>query len=230
MKSQHVLITGFIFFTLGLLGQDRTNKAVDSLYKEDQFYIGTVYNLIGKKPKGLTQNGFSLGFHLGYVKDMPLNKKRTIAIGLGLGYATNSYIQNMLIRKNDLGDFTYSILNDEDFNKNKFSDHVIELPIEFRWRTSTVESYKFWRIYTGLKLGYVFASRSKFKSDQGNLRYNGIKDYNNFQYGATISLGYNTWNIFMYYGLNTVFTDKAKIDNDVIDMNTIKIGLQFYIL
>lgn len=228
------------FFTLILVAvsvmqiaaQDFTSKVKDSLYKEDQFYIGTTYNVIGRGSSDVKQTGFSLGFYLGFIKDMPINKRRNLAIGLGLGYATNSYIQNILIDQDANGNSSFSLINDNAvrFSNNKFSEHVIELPLELRWRTSTVTSYKFWRIYAGVKLAYVVDNRSKFEGSPSAIRQSNIQEYNRFQYGPTLSLGYNTWNIYAYYGLNSVFSD-AVLDTGVsLDINVIKLGIIFYIL
>ncbi|SEP77855.1 hypothetical protein SAMN05421824_0291 [Hyunsoonleella jejuensis] len=230
--KQPLIALVFTFFATLMFSQEITSKVVDSLYKEDQFYIGTTYNVLGGKPNDLKQNSFSLGFHLGFVKDMPINKRRNKAIGIGLGYSTNSYIQNMLIQQDNSGNFNYSIIDGEtvSFTKNKFSEHVIELPIEYRWRTSTTTTYKFWRIYTGFKLGYVFANRSKFKGSLGELKYSNNEDFNNVQYGLTLSVGYNTWNVFVYYGLNPIFSDSAQLNGEALEMNAVKIGLMFYVL
>ena len=81
-----------------MYSQEEGEKIVDSLYREDQFYAGVTYNLLGKMPSGVSQNGFSSGFHLGFIRDMPINEKRNIAFGLGVGYSTNSFNQNILIR------------------------------------------------------------------------------------------------------------------------------------
>lgn len=230
--KQSLVVLVLTLFTTFMFSQEITSKVVDSLYKEDQFYIGTTYNVLTNRPDGLKQNSFSLGFHLGYIKDMPINKRRNKAIGIGLGYSTNSYIQNMLIQQDNSGTFNYSIIDDTtiNFTKNKFSEHVIELPIEYRWRTSTATDYKFWRIYVGVKLGYVFSNRSKFEGDLGELKYSNNPGFNNFQYGLTLSTGYNTWNVFVHYGLNSIFDDTAQINGEPIDMNALKVGLIFYIL
>jgi len=222
----------FIAFFQGSYSQETESKAVDSLYKEDQFYAGITYNILSKKPDHLSQNGFSLGFHLGFIKDMPLNKKRNFAIGVGLGYSANSFNQNLQITKSTSGNiYSYSILDDvSTYSKNKFSEHLIELPIEFRWRTSNATDYNFWRIYTGFKIGYVFASTSKYIGDPEPLKYSGIKDFNEFQYGLSLCVGYNTWNFYLYYALNPIFSNNAKLDGQKLDMNTVKIGLMFYIL
>ena len=226
-----------IYISIFLIGfqwsfsQETERKVVDSLYKEDQFYAGITYNLLGKKAVDLSQNGFSLGFHLGYIKDMPINKKRNIALGIGIGYSANSFNQNLLVNKDNSGTLSYSVLDDADtYSKNKFSEHLIELPIEFRWRTSNETEYKFWRIYTGFKIGYVFTSTTKYEGDLGSFKYKGITDFNDFQYGLTLSAGYNTWNFYVYYALNPIFSTTAKLDGQTIDMNAIKIGLMFYIL
>jgi len=40
--------------------------AVDSLYREDQFYIGFTYNSLFNKPAEVSQNKFSSGFSGGF--------------------------------------------------------------------------------------------------------------------------------------------------------------------
>jgi len=207
-------------------------KVLDSLYKEDQFYIGVTYNLLAYKPKGVSQNGFSSGFHFGFTKDMPINKRRNMAIGLGLGLSFNSFNHNLLIEKKEDNTIEFNVLNDAEtaFTKNKFSMHLVEVPLEFRWRTSTAEDYMFWRIYTGFKFGYVFSNGSKFRGDPRNIKLNNIDAFNKFQYGINLSVGYNTWNFYAYYALNPIFKSDSKINATTIDAKALKIGLMFYIL
>lgn len=223
-------ITFILLNTLPSIAQNFNSKIIDSLYKEDQFYAGVSYNLLGNKPTDINQNGFSLGFHLGFIKDMPINEKRNVAIGIGFGYSANSLNHNLLVNEDSNG-YSYSVLEDPNtFSKNKFSNHLLELPIEFRWRTSNPNEYDFWRIYTGFKLGYVLGNTTKYNGDLGNLKNKGIKDFNDFQYGLTLSLGYNVWNLYCYYALNPIFSNNADLNGDQIDMKAIKIGLMFYIL
>ncbi len=220
-----------IFFLQEIKAQDFENKDIDSLYREDQFFIGVTYNILGNRPDALSQNGFSSGFHLGFIRDMPINKDRNIAIGLGFGYSTNSFNQNLLVSKDDQGMTSLDIIDDSNtYSKNKFSNHIIEFPLEFRWRTSTATDYNFWRVYTGFKLSYIFAYRTKYKGDLGNLIFNDIDVLNKLQYGLTLSAGYNTWNLYLYYALNPIFSDTIKLNGNDLNMNAIKVGLMFYIL
>ena len=227
-----VLVLVFIcFFIQEFKAQDIVNKDLDSLYREDQFYIGVVHNFFENTPRGFSQTGFSPGFNFGFIRDMPINKDRTLAIGLGLGYSINSFNQNLLINKDDLGTISYTILEDSNtFSKNRFTTHLLEAPFEFRWRTSTAADYNFWRFYAGFKFSYMFANKTKYRGNLGNFNFANIDTFNKLQYGLTLSAGYNTWNIYVCYTLNPIFSNDVKLNGEDLNMNIIKAGLIFYIL
>lgn len=205
--------------------------AIDSLYREDQFYLNITYNALQKRPDGIKQNKLSPGFSFGFLRDMPINKKRTFALAAGLGYSLGIYNQNLGISDAGAGINSYQVLDsDISFSKNKFSLHFVDLPIEFRWRDSTPESHVFWRIYTGLKLSYLFYDQYKSQTSIGDFKLSNNKDFNQFHYGIYIAVGWNTWNFYAYYGLNPLLKNSAKIEGKSIDMNTANFGLMFYIL
>ena len=204
-------------------------EAVDSLYREDQFYIGVTYNTLQNRPIGVTQNNFTPSFSIGILRDMPINKARNKAIAAGLGYSLNSYNQNILISENN-GNPQYSAIPDGTFfDKNKLTLHSLDIPIEYRWRTSVPETHKFWRIYTGLKLSYLFNTQSNYEDSQISYAVTGNPDINKFQYGTYLSVGYNTVNFNIYYGLNPIFKS-AELNGRAIEMNTLNFGFMFYIL
>jgi len=204
-------------------------EAVDSLYREDQFYFGVTYNTLQKRPLGVIQNKFTPSFSIGFLRDMPINKERNKAIAAGLGYSLNSYNQNILISENN-GIPVYSNIQDGTlFDTNKLSLHSIDLPIEYRWRTSVPITHKFWRIYTGFKLSYLFYTHSKYEDSQTSYLVTGNADINKIQYGTYLSVGYNTVNFNIYYGLNPIFKS-ALINGRAIEMNTLNFGFMFYIL
>lgn len=230
MKYLVLLFIIPLFSTISVAQESTSvNTVIDSLYREDQFYLGVTYNLLSKKPNGISQNGFSSGVHFGFIRDMPINKRRNKAIGLGLGLSVNSYIQNLLISQ-DSKTLGFTVLNDDtDYTKNKFNTYVIEMPLQYRWRTSTATQYSFWRIYTGVKFGYVLANNTKFEGSPENINLKNTEVFNTLQYGLTFCAGYNTWNFYLYYGLNDIF-DTATVNAEPIDMTAIKVGLMFYIL
>ena len=201
-------------------------------YREDQFYTSVTYNILNNKPKEVAQSGFSSGFHLGFIRDMPINEKRNFAIGLGIGLSTNSYNQKNVLIEEVNKEVSFRIIDESEYNvsKNKFTTYFVEVPLELRWRTSTASDYNFWRIYTGFKVGYLLYNSTKFKSEITTEKLSNINEFNKFQYGLTLSAGYGTWNFHVYYGLNSIFNDTVKLDGEAIDMKSLKIGLMFYIL
>ena len=208
--------------------QSNTEIGSDSLYREDQIYVGVTYNALNNLPTGVSQNSFSTGFNLGVIRDFPINKRRNIAIGLGLGYSVNLFNQNIKIGTSSPS--SYTILEGIEYSKNNFSQQVFEVPLELRWRTSNAETYKFWRIYTGVKLGYVIASKSVYEDSSGRETQHGLEGMNSWQYGLTMSVGYNTWNGYIYYGLNPIFDSVSITTSQPIEMTALKIGLIFYML
>jgi hypothetical protein len=221
---------------VGLLGISQNDNNTDKAelyknYREDQFYFSVTYNLLADKPQGVNQSGFSSGFHFGFIRDMPINDKRNFAVGLGIGLSSNSYNQNISIFNID-DKVTYSIIDESEINvsKNKFTTYLIEVPLEIRWRTSTATDFNFWRIYSGFKVGYLFYNTTKLKSDTGNEKLSNVDDFNRLQYGLTLSVGYGTWNFHVYYGLNSIFDNTAKLEGEPINIKAFKLGLMFYIL
>lgn len=232
------MLFGFIFTITAFAQENRKEvkdnaipNVVDSLYREDQFYIGLSFNLINNEPSGFSQNGFSGGLHLGFIRDMPVNKRRNKAIGVGLGISTNTYNSNLFIGEDVIGTSIYSILDDSiDYNSNRLNTNLIEMPIQYRWRTSTTTKTNFWRIYTGIKLGYIYYYKARFEQSGNTVIQTHIPELNRFRYSATLTLGNGSFNAFVQYNLNTLFNKDAQINGDTINLQPIKFGIEFYLL
>jgi hypothetical protein len=233
MKQVFFIIIG-LFMSLPSLAQDRDStvtKVIDSLYREDQFYIGLTFHLLKDLPETVSQSGFSGGLHFGFIRDFPLNRRRNIGLGAGLGWSVNSFGQELFIGEDANNNTVFRNLNSEGINydSNRFTTQLIEVPLEFRWRTSTPDSHKFWRVYTGLRLGYVYYFQSTFKQGGNQVIQTDVPEFDRFRIGTTLSFGYNTFNFHVYYSLNPFFKD-AKLGNSDIGITTFKVGLMFYIL
>ena len=225
-------------FSLGLNAQTPQEFITsDPNYLEDQFYLGLTYNFLLDKPTDFKQTNLSYGLQGGIIKDIPLNSQRTWALGIGLGYAVNSYYSNLLASESMNG-IEYALIeqnivsidNEEvSVKRNKIETHLLELPFEFRWRNSSAEEYKFWRVYSGIKLGYVFSSRSKLVTSRDKTTFIN-PDVRKFQYGLMFNFGYNTFNIHIYYSLNSLLEDGSVIGAEDLNMKPLRVGLIFYIL
>ena len=147
----------------------------------------------------------------------------------------SSLNQNLLIfnqPSNSIPSFKFLERTDGSYSRNKLNYTTVDLPIEFRWRTSTPKTYNFWRIYPGIKFSYIISSRSKYVGDLGNITLRDIDNFNAFQYGLTLSAGYSGVNLFVYYGFQSLFkSGTSTIDNILLDQITsLQFGLSFYIL
>jgi hypothetical protein len=214
-----------LFLFLATLGFAQTDvKVADSLFREDQFYISVSYNLLQHKPADFSQYSFSSGFTAGFLRDFPISKNRHWSIAPGLGYAYNNLKQNINIQGvSEPSDFTSDVV------RSSIQLHYLELPLEIRWRNASPESHKFWRIHAGFKTSYLLGGKFNYESDIiGNGTENIKSVLNKFQYGVYLSFGFNTWNPYIYYGLNPIFDkNETALENNVSALN---IGLKFYIL
>lgn len=216
------IISFILLLSLFGFSQSKENSVVvDSLFREDQFYISISYNILQKTPSNFNQYSFSTGLSAGFLRDFPISKNRRWAIAPGIGYSFNDLKQTI-----DLS----AISDDPNFQlvKSRILLHYLDFPLEFRWRNAIPESHKFWRIYGGFMASYLINGSFQYDGDLGSGDEN-IKDVlNKFQYATYVTFGFNTWNAYIHYGLNPFFDkNETAVENN---MTTLKIGLMFYIL
>lgn len=235
MYYPNFIIILLSLFSLSTLSQEVTEQealVIDERYREDQFYIGIGYNLITEVPSELNIRGLSGGVHAGFIRDMPLNARRNIALGIGLGVAFDQYGQNLFIGEDQNDTTIFELLNENQvsFDTNRFSTAIVELPVEFRWRTSTSSSYKFWRIYTGVRIGYAYYYKASFSQSNNQVIQTDVPNFNKTRFTATLGFGYNKINFFAAYALHPFFEDAVTSDGVNINFQPLKLGFIFYIL
>lgn len=226
------LVIGMLMMWQGFAQKLTSTNPVDSLYREDQFYAGLTYNLLSSVPSGVNIRGLSGGVHFGFLRDMPINKRRNLAVAIGAGLAFDQFGQTLFIGENLNDETIFTVLKDSevDYDRNSFATAVIEAPIEFRWRSSTASSYRFWRIYTGVRVGYAYWFRSTFKQNGNNGGQTDVPEFDRLRLAATLSFGYGGINFYANYSINPFFKDAVTTEGETVDFRTIKIGLMFYIL
>ncbi len=211
------------FFSLHGFSQ-KDSLQVGDKYWEDQLYIDITYNLLKDQPKELGRTGFSYGLALGYMKDIPFNRKGRKAFAIGLGYSYDSFSHGLKVveENNDFEDGS-------DLNSNKIKLHNLEIPIQFRWRSSDVNTYSFWRVYAGVKVIYNLHNKFRYTLPTEKVSLSNVENYNTWQTGLTLSAGYGTFNFHVYYGLTPMFKN-ATLNGSSIDSKVVKVGLSFYLL
>ena len=190
----------FFLFSLLFLNQlsfTQSNESKED-YREDQFYFGSSYFIQTQPLDEFKQNGFSGNFQLGFIRDFPLNDSSTKAIGIGFGYERNFFTSNIQpVESNSNIDYRIVVSRFLE-SKNKISFSSLVIPLEYRWRRSSIDQYKFWRIYSGFKLKKNFPLYSN-PSYGSEITIDDVEDWTTSIY---INAGYNTWNISLEYDLN----------------------------
>lgn len=214
-------LTFLLLFVGSLVKAQNDSTFVDDRYLEDQVYFNLTYISLLNTPPPIAQSGFSFGLGGGFIKDLPLNARRNVAVGVGLGYGFNNYYFNIRFNREIEDEIETVTLN------NTFRLHTIELPIELRFRTSTALKYKFWRFYPGFKISYVFAENLSIGKDL-DFSSRDVIENETLLYGITFSAGYNKWNVHVYYGLNDLLTNTPENAYE-FGINDLRIGLVFYV-
>lgn len=225
MSKLYLLFTLF-FLSFSLYSQKDSLQLGDK-YAEDQIYASISYAQFYEQPTPISKSGFSFSLSTGFIKDFILNKNGDFSIALGFGYGFDSF--NHKLRVEELNNVIV-FSNANTITDNAFKAHNLELPLEFRWRTSTAKKFNFWRIYTGIKFLYNISNQFKYTDTNAiPFVFKNIENYRKIQYGLTFSAGYDEFNINVFYGLTPIF-ENATINGEQINTKILKFGLIFYIL
>ena len=223
----------FLFLSLYSFSQKEIDfNTLDENYREDQFYLGATLNFLTQTPSSFSQNGLSGGFHFGFIRDVPFNAQRNLAFGFGLGYSLNRYNTNLFVGREQSGNHVMLALDqlDVDVDKNYFVTHVLEVPLQFRWRTSTSDYQKFYRIYAGLNLGYTFNFYSYYRDELQSFSTSNPSFLNRFRTGAHLALGHGFINFYIQYYFDSLLTGEVQNSQEQVNLEVLKFGLIFYIL
>ena len=217
------------FFFIGCSSISFSQKdslQLGSKYAEDQLYFLISYNQLFDQQLLVKGSGFSYGLSAGFMKDLILNKKGSISMALGFGYNYDLLNHGLTIAKEN-NEVTFQVDNSGAINT--LTIHNLEFPFEFRWRDSDAQTYKFWRVYMGVKASYNVSNNFKFTDQSNSFFYKNVSRFNSWQYGLTLSVGYDVFTAHMYYGLTPMLKDTMLGTTD-ISSKTMRIGLIFYFL
>jgi hypothetical protein len=218
----------FLFFIACSLPSDAQKESLKlgSRYAEDQLYMIVSYNQLFNQPAMVKGSGFSYGLSTVFMKDLILNKQGSISVALGVGYNFDLLNHGLTISEEN-NNITFQV--DNSGATNKLLLHNLEFPFELRWRGSDAQTYKFWRVYMGVKASYNLSNNFKFTNGTDSFSYRNVSSYNIWQYGLTLSVGYDVFTAHVYYGLNPILKDTSLGTAD-ISSKIMRIGLIFYLL
>ena len=216
MQKQHFILLLIASFALA-------QTPADPLYREDQIYASVGYPLLIDVPEALTQNKLSHTFSLGFVRDMPINRARNLAFGLGFGLNYNVVYTNLQFTEYMEA---YTFLSTD--VTNQWNNLDIEIPLEFRWRSSDPSNYQFWRVYAGLVGYYTLSAKQRTRTELiDSITSLSVQK---FRLALRLNVGNNTWNLTYTHPIDSFFDyDKSPHNKLFSQLKTAKLGLVFYV-
>lgn len=204
----------------------------DEFYREDQFYLALSYNLLSDVPQEVATRGLIGGIHFGFIRDWPVTPKGNWALGTGIGLGYDRYGQNIIAQSSQEGLPTWTIEQSPSaIEVNSLQLTTVEFPLEIRWRTSEAQSYKFWRLYAGVKWSQHLVSKTVFKGPEASETLTELSQLRKGIWYATLSFGYGIFNAQVQWGLNPLLLDvEDRVSQQSIGLRPIKLGIMFYIL
>ena len=194
-------------------------------FREDQIYLSIAYPYFSDSPSILIQNKLSYAFSVGFIRDMPINKQRTLAVGIGLGYDHSTLYNNTLFTQ--AGSTISATVIEDDYQQNYLRIQSLAVPFELRWRNATENKHAFWRIHSGVSVHLPMSLKVHNKSSTGQIITTRLPSK-----GTVLRLnmhfGFNTWNISIAHDMQPWAAFSATNNN--FAMKFTKIGLIFYVL
>jgi hypothetical protein len=210
-----------------LKNEAETDTLASTFYREDQIYLGVSFVALVSDQEAFDARGLSSHFQWGFVRDFPMVPSGKFALGVGLGMGFERYNTNLNKTDDFQGRGSYSFNEDTTSDPLFFSIQSLELPLSFRWRSSSATDYAFWRIYGGI----AFQWNYRLRAEQNDLSLSVRDDLQHFGATTHLSFGYNTWNFYLAYRL-TPFFNKDSLSSQWLPLKLapIKVGLIFYLL
>lgn len=200
-------------------------------YLDDQLYVALSYNVLTSMPSGMKTYSFPNTMSLGYVRDIPLNKRRNIGLGAGVGFSFHSYYTNLSMTKDAQGVPHIALMESDQYKSNRFSMQTLDIPLQIRFRGSSAEKYRFWRVYAGATASWVIRSYSTLNDGNLKARYYNLPYLNKWLFTANLHVGYGKFTLKADYTINSLFQSSrvgeiAGLD----DVRSLNVGLLVYLL
>ena len=170
-----------------------------------------------------------------YLHDMRLgNSKIYFLPGVGLGFDKYKFDEDVTLRPNpDNLDETITadpaVLIDGDVvvTKSKLAANFVDVPIEFRFYSNPDDISRSFKVGLGGKVGILYNSHTKvnyeLNDNDNQIKHKQDLNLTKIRYGATARVGFGSFNLFAYYGLNELFEEGK--GPEATEASTLSFGL-----
>ncbi|MFO7873867.1 MAG: porin family protein [Bacteroidales bacterium] len=233
MKRNILFLTVFLLMTTSLQAFEPPR-----MHPTDRFIVTPFTDLWQNSPDNMELKTIQRGVNIILLQDMPLGRSN-FSIAAGLGFTSHNLYSDQWYRFHPIeGQYDFYPAP-EDYEKNKLSLNYVDIPVQIRFRTRELNST--FRLYAGIKVGYLINAHTKF---EGKVRYfdhdildetefalpfasrttkfkeHDLNNLYDWHISLTAMIGYGRVNFQMYYPLNDMFKD-----NPAEEMLPISLGL-----
>ncbi|MGX5818013.1 porin family protein [Chitinophaga lutea] len=213
---------GLLAVTAGVFAQDNMAGAAVNMAREkasfsrDFLVIGISYDGWASAPDTVNTKGFSRGFNIALMYDIPITKKHfSVAAGLGFS-SSNIFLKDQYIDMDNANSNAVRFVSSTAFKKYKVATNYLEIPLEFRYRQVTDNANTGLKASLGVRAGMLVNAHTKGKNSLGGEK-NIIKEqnkrfFNPWRFAATAKLGYGNFALFYTLNLNPLFKDNTNLD------------------
>lgn len=178
---------------LGLLKRTPINLVVD-------LGISGLRNV----PTSMELNPFnSRTVNIYYMKNIRIGNCFSFNVGAGAGMEKYAFSKKVLL-ESGFQSAVMSNIGTFDVRKSLVAINYADIPLEFRLASKS--GRKAFRVAAGGKIGIRISSHNKVKFENGDKsKYKDDFYLNPIRYGIYGRMGYNSFNLFAYYGLSELF-------------------------
>lgn len=202
MKLLSVLfLIGALSFNL--VAQEDDLEVSSRFGKSDRLMVDIYSDMWLNAPDTILFKDKNPGASVSLMQDFPFGATNfSFAIGLGIGTHNLRSDASLYVDSNNVSYFSNLLVEPK---QNKLVLSFIDVPIELRFRTKRENVFRF---SIGGKFGYMINNHMKYvDNDEKNKTFK-VENVNPLRYGVTARFGYKMFNLYVYYGLSTLFEDK----------------------
>jgi hypothetical protein len=200
IKKQFFFIV-FLLFGMNGFAQNEEPQPKKIADPKDRIVVDFSYDSFMHLPDGISQKPYSLGGNAYFMWDYPVGYG-PFSLAFGAGFSTHDVHTNGKIIYSIDGKYTSFEPIYNKYNTNKLSSNYFEIPLELRMRTRGDHDFL---VYLGFKGGYAYNVHTKYEDADGKIKTYKIKNVNPWRYGPTFRIGYDQFNLQVFYSLSELF-------------------------
>lgn len=175
------------------------------LRKYDRLIIDVTYNQLMRSGSIKSNPWRSFGCNINTMWDIPITNGNTVSLGIGLAYKYQKTGPKGLFFADSSNSFThyYADSSYSNYRKNTFGNHILALPVEFRFRSPKWQHFK---MHIGGSIGYRLQTFQKVWPEHKHaVKDRTLPDVNRLVYGVHMRIGIRNWALFADYTLAPQF-------------------------